>query len=160
MGRWAQEKKKITVIMGRLSVRQWAHAYKKTTKKCRWLVKTETKLKIKATSIRQISNFKKGAIDCVTLVYLFTLFRNNCSKQNSAYFLVFATREGFIIIINCCFQTTILQLNASLLTHHEWQYKSSNPRQDDLRESVQRIQKNVRTSWKFLLTPLVKKDGG
>ena len=130
-------KEKITVIMGRLSVRQWAHAYKKTTKKCRWLVKTETKLKIKATYIRQISNFKKEAIDCVTLVYLFTPFRNNCSKQNSAYFLVFATREGFIIIINCCF-----------------------PRQDDFRERVQGIQKNVRTSWKFLVTPLVKKSGG
>ena len=67
---------------------------------------------------RQISNFKKEAIDCVTLVYLFTLFRNNCSKQNSAYFLVFATREGFIIIINCCF-----------------------PRQDDFRERAQGIQK-------------------
>ena len=110
------------------------------------VVKTETKLKIKATYIQQISNFKKGAIDYVTLVYLFTLFRNNCSKQNLAYFLVFATREGLIIIINCYFQTTILPLNESLLPHHEKQYKSSNPRQDDLRERVQRIQKNVRTS--------------
>ena len=32
VGRWAQEKKKITVIMGSLSVRQWAHAYKKPQK--------------------------------------------------------------------------------------------------------------------------------
>lgn len=122
--------------------------------------KNRNKTEDQSNIIRQISNFKKGAIDCVTLVYLFTLFRNNCSKENSAYFLVFATRESFIIIINCRFQTTILPLNWGLLPHHEWQYKSSNPRQDDLRERVQRIQKNVRTSWKFLVTPLVKKDSG
>ena len=85
MGRLAQEKKKITVFIERLSVGQFAHAYKKLRKKSRWFVKTETKLKNKATYIRQISNYKKGAIDCVTLVYPFRLFRQNKIQRISSF---------------------------------------------------------------------------